>query len=84
MKGVMALKMNENDLKTSAMYIAYLILSGMKKKKKDRLSIYDISDILQKKNVSSSRQLVIGLLFLYSVDIIDFEEATIWIKKSIE
>ena len=49
MKGVMALKMNENDLKTSAMYIGYLILSGMKKKKKDRLSIYDISDILQKK-----------------------------------
>lgn len=84
MKGAMTLKMNENDLKTSAMYIGYLILSGMKKMKKDRISIYDVSDILQKKSVGSSRQLVIGLLFLYSVDIIDFEEATIWIKKSIE
>ena len=84
MRGAITLKVNSNDIKTSAMYIGYLILAEMKKMKKNKVSIYDISDILRKNNICSSRQLILGLLFLYSVDIIEFEEANVWIKKSIE
>ena len=69
------------SIKTSAAYIGYLILKEVKKSKKDKITIYDLSNILRKKGISSSRQLILGLLFLYSVDIIDFEEANIWIKK---
>ncbi len=72
---------NSNIVKTSAMYIGYLILDGIRKLNKDKVSIYDLSELLKKKGVKSSRQLVIGLAFLYSVDIVDFEEANIWIKK---
>lgn len=80
-KGMITMMVNSNMAKTSAMYIGYLILDGINKVKKDKISIYDISDLLKKKGVRSSRQLVIGLAFLYSVGIIDFEEANVWIKK---
>ena len=72
---------NDKIAKTSAMYIVYLILDGIRKLNNDKISIYDISDYLKKRGVNSSRQLVLGLSFLYSVDIVEFEEANIWIKK---
>lgn len=72
---------NSENIKTSSMYIGYLILDGIKKHNKSKISIYDISELLKKKGIKSSRQLVLGLSFLYSVDIIDFEEANVWIKK---
>lgn len=72
---------NSNVLKSSAMYIGYLILKEIQKQGKDKVSIYDVSKALKKSGVSSSRQLVLGLAFLYSVNIVDFEEANIWVKK---
>lgn len=63
------------------MYIGYLILKEIQKQGKDKISIYDVSGALKKSGVFSSRQLVLGLSFLYSVDIIEFEEANIWVKK---
>lgn len=72
---------NNNIARTSAMYIGYIVLDGIRKLNKDKVSIYDLSDCLKKKGIKSSRQLIIGLSFLYSVDIVEFEEANIWIKK---
>lgn len=72
---------NSSALKSSAMYIGYLILKEIQKQGKDRVSIYDVSKALKKGGVSSSRQLVLGLSFLYSVNIVEFEEANIWVKK---
>lgn len=72
---------NSKMAKTSAAYIGYLILDGICKFGKDKISIYDVSELLKKKGVNSSRQLVLGLSFLYSVDIVEFEEANVWIKK---
>ena len=72
---------NSNTVKTSAMYIGFLILDGIRKINKEKVSIYEISELLKRKGVKSSRQLVIGLTFLHSVDIVDFEEANVWIKK---
>lgn len=81
MKGAITMMINSNMAKTSAMYIGYLILDGIRKLNKEKVSIYDLSELLKKKGVKSSRQLVIGLTFLHSVDIVDFEEANVWIKK---
>lgn len=72
---------NSNSVKSSVMYIGYLILKEIKVKNSEKVSIYDISRVLKKKGISSSRQLVLGLSFLYSVDIVEFEEANVWIKK---
>ncbi|MGL5255450.1 MAG: ABC-three component system middle component 6 [Proteocatella sp.] len=72
---------NNNSVKSSAMYMGYLILKEIREKNSDKVSIYDISRVLKKKGINSSRQLVLGLSFLYSVDIVEFEEANIWIKK---
>lgn len=71
---------NSNTLKSSVMYIGYLMLKEIQKQGTNKVSIYDVSKALKKAGISSSRQLVLGLSFLYSVDIIEFEEANIWIK----
>mgnify|MGYP006976467979 CR=1 FL=1 len=81
MKGVSMMMANSNALKSSALYIGYLILKEIQKQGKDKVSIYDVSKTLKKNGISSSRQLILGLSFLYSVDIVEFEEANIWVKK---
>ena len=72
---------NPKTLRNSAMYIGYHILKEMKKQNKDCISIYEASKILKKQGIISARQITLGLSFLYSVGIIDFEEARIWIVK---
>ena len=72
---------NSNALKSSAMYIGYIILKEIQKQNTDKVSIFDVSKALKKAGITSSRQLVLGLSFLYSVNIVDFEEANVWIKK---
>ena len=75
---------NSTTLKSSAMYIGYQILKEIQKQGKNRISLYDASKALKSVGIVGSRQLRIGLSFLYAVDIIDFEEAMIWVKKSNE
>ncbi len=75
---------NPLTLKSSAMFIGYQILKEIQKQKKDKISIYDISKALKAAGMGGSRQLMMGLSFLYAVDIIDFEEAMIWVKRSNE
>ena len=72
---------NSGVLHSSAMYIGYLILREFKRQKNEKISIYTISKALKKAGITSSRQLILGLSFLYSVDILDFEEAMVWVKK---
>ncbi len=81
MKEVSIMIANSDALKSSAMYIGYIILKEVKRQNKDKLSIFDVYKALKKAGITSSRQLVLGLSFLYSVNIVDFEEANIWIKK---
>lgn len=81
MKGVSMMIVNSNALKSSALYIGFLILKEIQKQGKNKVSIYDVSKALKKSGISSSRQLILGLSFLYSVDIVEFEEANIWVKK---
>lgn len=72
---------NSNALKSSVMYIGYLILKEVQRKGTSKISIYDVSKALKRAGVTNSRQLILGLSFLYSVNVVEFEEANIWIKK---
>ena len=72
---------SSNALKSSAMYIGYLILKEIQKRDTEKISIYDVSKALKKEGITSSRQLILGLSFLYSVNIVEFEEANVWVKK---
>ena len=72
---------NPNVLKSSAMYIGYHILREIQKQDEDKVSIYDVSNALKTSGIVGSRQLIMGLTFLYSVGIVDFVEALIWVKK---
>ena len=81
MKGVNEMITKMEEAKASSMYIGYLILKEIKRQNTTKISIYDVSKALKKSGILSSRQLVFGLSFLFSVEIIDFEEATIWIKN---
>ena len=72
---------NPNTLKSSAMYIGYHILKEIQDRGKDQISIYDISKALKNAGMGGSRQMVMGLTFLYAVGIIDFGEAMVWVKK---
>lgn len=73
---------NLTTLKSSAMYIGYHILKEIQAQGKDRISLYDASKALKAAGMGGSRQLMMGLSFLYAVGILDFEEAMIWVKKS--
>ncbi|MBM6645852.1 hypothetical protein [Bacillus sp. RIT 809] len=69
---------NNEDIKSSAVYIGFLILKEINKSSVKKISIYKISDELKKNGIVHSRQIVFGLSFLYSLGIIKFEEPYIW------
>lgn len=71
----------DENLKTSSVYVASLILKQIQKQKVDKISIFEISKELKKYNISRYRHLFFGLAFLYSSGIIDFKEPFIYIKK---
>ena len=61
MKEVSIMMANSNALKSSAMYIGYIILKEIQKQNTDKVSIFDVSKALKKAGITSSRQLVLGL-----------------------
>ena len=71
----------DENIKTSSVYIASLILKQIKKQKVEKISIFDVSRELKKHNISRYRHLFFGLAFLYSSGIIDFKEPYIYIKN---
>ncbi len=81
MKGVSIVVANSNVLKSSAMYIGYHILREIQEQGMEKISIYDIAKALKAVGIGSSRQIILGLSFLYAVGIVEFEEAMVWVKK---
>ncbi|GMK40559.1 hypothetical protein PCCS19_36150 [Paenibacillus sp. CCS19] len=69
------------NTKTSSVYIGYLILKVIKESGSNKISIYRVSDALKKNGIVHSRQLIFGLLFLYSLNILKFEEPYLWIQE---
>ena len=72
---------SSQNIKSSSAYIGYMILKIFDKTKLDKISIYQVAEELKNKKITSSRQLMFGLTFLYSTGIIKFEEPYIWIEQ---
>ncbi|NOZ34440.1 MAG: hypothetical protein GXO80_03970 [Chlorobi bacterium] len=68
----------DENIKTSAVYVGSLVLQQLKKTKKDEITIFEIAENLQKKNIISYRHIVFALMFLHSCNIIDFKEPYIY------
>ncbi len=71
----------DENIKTSSVYVASLILKLFKKKKQDKISIFDVTNELRKYEIEHYRQVVFGLSFLYSTGVIDFKEPYIYTLK---
>ncbi|MGB0838517.1 MAG: ABC-three component system middle component 6 [Chitinophagales bacterium] len=64
----------DENIKTSSVYVASLILKQFQSKKALKLSIFEISENLKKYKIVHYRHILFGLTFLYSTNIIDFRE----------
>ncbi len=70
----------DENLKLSSVNIGYIILSLLEKNDSSKTSMYSIYKELSKKGIKSYRQMLFGILFLYSLDLIDFEKPYIVAK----
>lgn len=68
----------DGEIKTSSVYVGYLILKELKKKKDDKISIYDIGAALKKEGITHGSQFLFGLVFLYSTGVIEFKEPYVY------
>lgn len=69
----------DENIKTSSVYVASLILKEFKDQKGARLTIFQLAAALKKQNIQQYRQMFFGLAFLYSTGIIDFSEPYIYL-----
>lgn len=76
----MLLSTDEN-IKTSSVYVASLILKMFQKRKLKKLSIFEVAEELKKYDIEHYRQVIFGLSFLYSAGVVDFKEPYIYTLK---
>lgn len=70
----------DEDLLKSSPYIGAEILKLLELSGQGRISIFDVASKLKSNNISSIRTVYYGMLFLYSLDIIDFENPYLILK----
>lgn len=69
----------EEKVKTSNVYLGYLILRMIKKNKENKITIYDVVDDFKRHNkIVHYRQVLFSLLFLYSCGLINFSAPYIY------
>ena len=73
----------DEQIKTSVVYVGYLILKELKKHSDSKVSIFDVSEMLKKRNIVHYRQIIFALMFLHSCGIIDFREPYIYKTMSL-
>jgi len=71
----------DENIKTSPVFVASLILKQFQLKKVAKMSIFDISQSLKKHEVVQYRHILFGLTFLFSTSIIDFKEPYFYITN---
>lgn len=64
----------DEDLIKSAPYIGSEILKQLEGSDDGRISIFNLAKNLRKTNKISARSIYYGMLFLYSLDIVEFDE----------
>lgn len=70
----------DQALKNSSLYLGYLILESLKKQNK--ISIFDLYDLLKKEDRNFNyTNVVYALMFLYMNDLVYFSEPYIYANK---
>jgi len=64
----------DEDLMKSAPFIGAEILKQLQSSDDGRISIFDLAKNLRKTNKTTVRSIYYGMLFLYSLDIVEFDE----------
>lgn len=68
----------DEDIKTTPIYVGYLILKIIKSGKNDKISIFEIAESLRRNKIVHYRQIILALTFLYTAGIIDFSDPYIY------
>lgn len=69
----------DENIKTSSVYIASLVLKLFQSRKAREISIFEISLELKKYDIVEYRHIFFGLAFLYSTGLIDFKEPHVYL-----
>lgn len=73
----------DEDIKSSALYVGYLILHELQKKQDGKISIFEIVEKLKKRvKVLHYRQVFFALMFLHINGVVNFSEPYIYTVKS--
>ena len=64
----------DDDLRKSAPVLGFEILKLLKESEDSQVSIFDIAKTMAKSGGINARSIYYAMLFLYSLDIIDFQE----------
>jgi len=64
----------DEDLLKSAPIVGADILRLLEKSDSNKVSIYDVVSKLKNKNISGVRTIYFSMIFLYSLDLIEFNE----------
>lgn len=72
----------DEDLLKSAPIVGYEILKLVDESDNTKISIFDIARRLKSKYKGNARVLYYGMLFLYSIDVIDFDAPYVLAKNA--
>ncbi|NTV41098.1 MAG: hypothetical protein HGA61_02385 [Candidatus Moranbacteria bacterium] len=69
----------DEEIKTTPIYIGYLILKILKSKDDDKVSIFEVTEKLKKElKIIHYRQIMMSLIFLYAAGVINFTDPYIY------
>lgn len=69
----------DGPIKSSPLYIGFLILKILKRKGDDKVSIFEVTQKLKKElSIIHYRQIVLALIFLHMAGVINFTEPYIY------
>ncbi|MDP1721804.1 MAG: hypothetical protein Q8L37_01200 [Candidatus Gottesmanbacteria bacterium] len=73
----------DENIKSTTVYVGYLILKVLKRSKERKITIFDAVEAIRgERGIIHYRQLMFALLFLYSTNVIDFVEPYIYRKEN--
>ena len=64
----------DEDIETSPPVVGYRIMLLLEKKEGGKISIFEVTDKFKKEKWFSSRHLFLGMVFLFSVGMIEFNQ----------
>ena len=70
----------DDDLHKSAPVLGFEILKMLQESEESQVSIFDIAKSMYRSSGINARSIYYAMLFLYSLDIIDFQEPYLVIK----